>query len=183
MSPDNKNLRKKNIILGINIAMVVAGMLMMAYASVPLYRLFCQKTGFDGTPKIAKSFPTQIVNRTVHIQFDTNMDPNLGWDFKSEQKQVDVKIGQNGLAFFHATNNGTEASLGMATYNVMPDKAAQYFNKVQCFCFNKQLIKPGQTVQFPVSFFVDPEFASDKFMDDVDTITLSYTFYKYTGKK
>lgn len=176
---------RKNITLAINLLMLVAGMVMLAYASVPLYKLFCQQTGFGGTPMIAKQFPSEneVRDRIVHVRFDTNIDSSLGWEFKSGQKQVTVKAGENGLAYFTATNTSDKPEYGMATYNVTPEKAAPYFNKVQCFCFEKQLIKPGQAVQFPVSFFIDPAFADDKFMDDVDTITLSYTFYKFKEKK
>ena len=173
---------RKNGLLFLNILMLSAGMLMLTYASVPLYRLFCQRTGFGGTPQISKAYPTEVTNRIVHIRFDTNVDPTLGWEFQPDQKEVTFKVGENALAFFRAKNISDKPEWGMATYNVSPEKAAQYFNKVQCFCFNKQLIKPGQEVQFPVSFFVDPEFVRNKFMDDVDTITLSYTFYKYEGR-
>ena len=175
--------RKNNLRLAFNLLMLVAGMVMMAYASVPLYKLFCQRTGYDGTPKIAKAFPTEIKDRKVNIRFDTNIDHNLGWEFTTEQRVITVKVGENGLAFFRAKNPTSSPEYGMAMYNVVPEKAAKYFNKVQCFCFEKQLIKPGQEVQFPVSFFIDPEFVNDPFMDDVDTITLSYTFYRYTDKK
>jgi cytochrome c oxidase assembly protein subunit 11 len=174
---------KKNLRLALNLLMLVAGMAMLAYASVPLYRLFCQQTGFGGTPMIATSFPTEVKDKTLNIRFDTNIDRNLGWEFSTQQRQLTIKVGENGLAFFKAKNPTDKPEYGMAMYNVVPEKAAKYFNKVQCFCFEKQLIKPGEEVQYPVSFFIDPEFVNDPFMDDVDTITLSYTFYEYKDKK
>lgn len=159
-------------------------MAMLAYASVPLYRLFCATTGFGGTPQIAKELPSKILNREVIVRFNTDVDPRLGWEFSSEQKQVKVKIGENGLAFFKAINKSSEATTGMAMYNVTPEKTGGYFNKIKCFCFEKQKLKAGQEINFPVSFFIDPEMVKDKQMDDVDTITLSYTFYLYEeGKK
>lgn len=167
----------KNTRLALNLVMVVAGMAMMAYAAVPLYRLFCQKTGFDGTPLIAKVFPEKIEDREITVRFNTDIDPRLGWEFKSEQKEVKVRIGENGLAFFKAVNISSEKTSGTAMYNVTPEKTGGYFNKVKCFCFERQTLKPGEEMNFPVSFFIDPEFVKDKQMDDIDTITLSYTFY------
>lgn len=170
-------MENKNTRLGLNLLMVVAGMVMMAYAAVPLYRLFCQETGFDGTPVIAKKASSQVTNRTITIRFNADTDPRLDWEFKPSQLSIKLKVGENGLAYYHAVNHSSHAVTGRAVYNVSPMKAAGYFNKVQCFCFTRQTIQPGQSVEFPVSFFVDPEFAKDHYMDDVDTITLSYTFY------
>ena len=174
---------KKNTRLAINLLMIVVGMVMMAYASVPLYKLFCQKTGFGGTPMVAKQLPSTTINRVVNIRFDTNVDSTLGWEFKADQGSTSVKVGENGIGLFSVQNKSGKDKYGMAAYNVTPEKAAKYFNKVVCFCFEKQLVKAGQEVQFPVSYFVDPEFAGDPYMDDVDTITLSYTFYRYKAAK
>ena len=170
-------MKNKNSRLALNLVMIVAGMAMMAYASVPLYKLFCATTGFRGTPQIGKRIPDEIIDRIITVRFNTDIDPRLGWEFSSEQKEVKVKIGENGLAFFKAVNTSSETSSGTAMYNVTPMKTGGYFNKIKCFCFDRQTLKPGQVMDFPVSFFIDPEFVRDKTMDDIDTITLSYTFY------
>ncbi len=172
----------KNTRLALNLLMLVAGMAMMAYASVPLYRLFCATTGFRGTPIIGKALPVEITNRIVTVRFNADIDPRLGWEFAPEQLETKVRVGENGLAFFRAANKSSETTSGTAMYNVTPLKTGGYFNKIKCFCFNKQTLKPGQVVDFPVSFFIDPEFVKDKAMDDIDTITLSYTFYLSENK-
>jgi cytochrome c oxidase assembly protein subunit 11 len=173
----------KNQRTALNLIMIVLGMIMLTYSTPKLYKIFCAVTGFGGTPMVAKELPTQIIDRNVNIRFDTNIDHNLGWEFKSAKTATKIKVGENGFGHFTATNTTNADEYGIAAYNVTPNKAAKYFNKVQCFCFEKQLIKASQSMQFPVSFFIDPEFASDPYMDDVDTITLSYTFYKYQDKK
>lgn len=150
---------------------------MMAYAAVPLYKLFCQQTGFGGTPMISKIASDKIEERTINIRFNADIDHRLGWEFKPEQTSVKIHVGENALAFFKAINKDGETDTGTATYNVVPEKAAKYFNKVECFCFTRQTIAKGEEVHFPVSYFIDPEFAHDPYMADVDAITLSYTFY------
>ncbi len=175
MQQDNN--RRKNIRLAINMAMIVVGMLMMAYAFVPLYRMFCQLTGLDGTPQFATSIPDEIIDRDLEVFLDANVDPRLGWTFRAAANRVNVKIGENKLAFYKAVNTTDKPMTGRSVYNVTPEKAAKYFNKVECFCFINQTIKPGEEVTFPLSFFIDPEFARDRLMDDVEGITLSYTFY------
>lgn len=178
------SLNRKNRRFALNLIMVIAGMLMLTYSMPTLYRIFCETTGFGGTPKIAKTLPAhnQQLSRAVNIKFDTNIDSALGWQFAAEEKMVISHIGENTLATFSAYNPNSVPQYGMASYNITPEKAAKYFNKVMCFCFSKQLIKPKQKIVFPVSFFIDPEFANDPFMSDVDTITLSYTFYQYNDK-
>lgn len=171
-------MKNKNNRLGLNLLMIVVGMACLAYASVPLYRLFCQTTGFGGTTLVAKQPSNQISERMITIRFNADVDPRLGWEFKPEQKEIKLHVGENGLAFFSAVNNSGETNTGTAIYNVTPEKTGQYFNKVQCFCFTRQTIQNGKVAHFPVSFFVDPAFTKDAFMDDVDTITLSYTFYE-----
>lgn len=158
--------------------MLAAGMLMLAYASVPLYNIFCRTTGYGGTTQTAEVLPTDIRTRVVTVNFDTNVDANLNWEFKADQKSMKVKVGENGIATFTVRNNSNVDVVGMANYNVTPLKTGGYFNKIYCFCFDKQTIKAGQEVHFPVSFFIEPKFDDDKYMDDVDTITLSYTFYE-----
>ena len=152
------------------------GMVGAAYAAVPLYKMFCQATGFDGTVRKAVAKPTRILDRKVQIRFDANVR-NLPWDFTAMQVSQDVRIGDTGLAFFKVTNRGDKAMTGRAIYNVVPEQAGPYFQKLECFCFSNQTIEPGQTVEFPVVYFVDPGFVDDVDTHDKSTITLSYTFF------
>lgn len=169
-------MMNKNTRLALNLGMIAVGMVCMAFAAVPLYNIFCKVTGFGGTPMIAKELPTKVEDRIMNIRFNADVDPRLGWNFKPEQNSVKVRVGESSLAFYKATN-GSETDTGTAVYNVTPEKAAKYFNKVECFCFTRQTIPQGGEAHFPVSFFVDPEIMNDPYLDDVDTITLSYTFY------
>jgi cytochrome c oxidase assembly protein subunit 11 len=164
-------------------AVVVVAMVGMAYAAVPLYRLFCQVTGFDGTPRIATKPSDKTLDKTVTIRFDANVAPGLPWTFAPEQTTTKVKIGENTLAFYRATNTSDRPVWGMATYNVFPEQVAPFFNKLQCFCFTEQLLQPGESVEMPVSFFVDPQITDDKDAYWVTHITLSYTFYPATAPK
>jgi cytochrome c oxidase assembly protein subunit 11 len=153
-------------------------MLGMAYAAVPLYQAVCRATGFAGTPLVAQSDDRPVIARTVKVRFDTNVDPGLAWRFEPEQRQVTVHLGEEKLVYFHATNLSQRPIVGAANYNVTPERTAGWFNKVQCFCFTEQLLKPGQAVDMPVIFFVDPDMAKDRAYDDINTITLSYTFHE-----
>ncbi len=157
-------------------------MVMLAYASVPLYRLFCQVTGFGGTTQVSAGPSGKLLDRQVTVRFDANTSPGLPWSFQPEQRAVTVQVGEQNLAFYRATNNGSEPIVGTATFNVTPDKAGIYFNKVACFCFTEQKLAPGESMDFPVSFFVDPAIAGDRKLDDVHTITLSYTFFRAEPK-
>src|SRR5581483_5413844 len=156
---------------------LVLAMVGAAYAAVPLYRLFCQVTGFDGTPRIASKPSETVLDRTVTIRFDANVDPGLPWNFAPVETTTRVKIGENVLAFYRATNTSDRPVWGMATFNVYPEQAAPFFNKIQCFCFTEQLLEPGESVEMPVSFFVDPQMVDDKNARGISQITLSYTFY------
>lgn len=160
-----------------SLAAVAAGMLMLAYASVPLYRLFCQVTGYGGTTRQAEAAPGRILDRTVTVRFNADVAPGLPWDFRPEQTAMTLKVGENRLAYFSAVNLGGAPTAGVATYNVTPGKAGPYFDKIQCFCFDSQTLGPGEKAEFPVSFFVDPAIADDPGLDEVKTITLSYTFF------
>lgn len=157
-------------------ASVVVGMVGLAYASVPLYRLFCQVTGYGGTTQTAEANAGVVLDRSMKIRFDANT-AGVPWIFKAAETEITVKIGENRLAFYEASNQSDKAVTGTATFNVTPLEAGAYFNKIDCFCFTEQTLKPGETVQMPVSFFVDPEIADDPELDDVRTITLSYTFF------
>lgn len=166
--------RNKRVALICAVAFV--GMVGAAYAAVPLYKLFCQATGFDGTVRRAEAAPTKVLDRTVQIRFDANIR-NLPWTFTTEQVSQDIKLGASGLAFFKVTNTSDKPQTGRAIYNVVPEQAGPYFQKIECFCFSNQTIQPGQTVEFPVVYFVDPRFAEDPETKGKSEITLSYTFF------
>jgi len=153
-------------------------MVTLAYASVPIYRLFCQQTGFAGTPRLAIAPSQKIVNRTITVQFTADTHTHLPWKFNPLQNKVTLKIGENGLAFYEAQNLSDQAIVGMATFNVTPEKAAPYFNKISCFCFERQTLIPHERREMPVLFFIDPDFVKDPQLDDVKLITLSYTFFR-----
>ena len=168
----------RNARIAWTLVLVTAGMLGMAYAAVPLYQAFCKATGFAGTPLVAQSDDRPVIARTVKVRFDTNVDPGLAWRFEPEQRQVTVHLGEEKLVYFRATNLSQRPIVGAANYNVTPERTAGWFNKIQCFCFTEQLLKPGQSVDMPVIFFVDSDMAKDRAYDDINTITLSYTFHE-----
>lgn len=171
------DLARKNRRIVIGVVGTVALMTALAFASVPLYRLFCQVTGFGGTPARVEAAPTGLGDRVVEVRFDSNVAPGLPWRFEPEQRSVRVRLGEQGLVYFKAANRSDKPIVGQATFNVTPLKAGQYFDKIQCFCFTEQKLEPGQVVDMPVTFFVDPKLAEDRNMRDVTTITLSYTFF------
>jgi cytochrome c oxidase assembly protein subunit 11 len=154
----------------------VAGMVGAAYASVPLYRLFCQVTGYNGTTQRVEQYSDKILNKTIQVTFDANISPGLNWEFKAAQA-VKPKIGETVQIEYTATNRSSKPTTGTAVFNVTPMEAGAYFNKVECFCFTEQTLQPGQSVQMPVVFFVDPELATAQETKNIKTITLSYTFY------
>ena len=160
------------------LALLIVAMGSLTYASVPLYQLFCQVTGYGGTTQVAAQKSKTVINRVLKVQFDGTVNPALAWSFKPAQRSVRLKVGENGLAFYRARNNSDETIVGTASFNVTPDKAGLYFNKVECFCFTEQVLKSGEEVDMPVSFFIDPEIVDDPNLDDVTTITLSYTFFR-----
>ncbi|MBM3520328.1 MAG: cytochrome c oxidase assembly protein, partial [Alphaproteobacteria bacterium] len=153
-----------------------AAMLGLAFASVPLYRLFCQATGFGGTAQRADAAPAEASARTVLIRFDANSAASLGWSFTAEQTVMKVKIGEENLAHYRAVNTSGRTITGSAVFNVTPEAAGAYFNKIQCFCFTEQTLAAGESADLPVSFFVDPDILNDPDASNVGEITLSYTF-------
>jgi len=157
-------------------ALFVAAMVGLAFASVPLYRLFCEATGFDGTTGRAKQAPGAVAGQ-VSVRFDANVDPKLAWRFEPEQERVAVKPGARTQIYYDATNLTARTITGQAVYNVSPTQAGKYFNKIACFCFTEQTLKAGEHVRMPVVFFVDPKLRTDPDTRDIDEITLSYTFY------
>jgi len=170
---------KKNSKVFLNILAMAIGMFGMAYASVPLYNIFCRATGYGGTTQTGKMAPDKYLDRKIKVLFNTDVSPELDWRFKKLQDSAVVHVGETKLIFFEATNVGTKPLVGVAQYNVAPAKMRQYFVKLECFCFHQQIIRPGEKVTFPVSFFIDPSIMDDKTLDDVSQATLSYTFFKY----
>jgi cytochrome c oxidase assembly protein subunit 11 len=170
--------RNGNRLIGIGLAAVVAGMVGLSFAAIPLYRLFCSVTGYGGTPQIGQAAAPGAVARTVTVRFNADTNPGLPWNFAPEQAAVTVKLGEEQVAFYTARNLAAEPVTGVALYNVTPEKIGRYFHKTACFCFTQQTLAPGQQMQFPLSFWVDPAMASDPNTADVRTITLSYTFFR-----
>ncbi|MDO9458520.1 MAG: cytochrome c oxidase assembly protein [Alphaproteobacteria bacterium] len=158
-------------------AAAVAGMVGLTYASVPLYRIFCQVTGYGGTPNNAEAAPEQILTREMTVRFDASVARGLAWEFAPAQGPQTLKVGEVGLAFFRAKNLSDTPLTGTASFNVMPAKAGIYFSKIACFCFSEQRLAAGQEVDMPVQYFIDPSIDEDENMHDVKTITLSYTFH------
>ena len=178
MSQANLAQGKKRTVWGL--CGFLAVMTALVAYSPTLYDIFCRVTGYGGTPQVADVAPDQVFDRTVTVRFNADHARNLPWQFNPVQPSVDVKVGQDKLAFYTAENLSDEPVTGMAIFNVAPPKAGIYFAKVDCFCFIEQTLEPGQQVDMPVSFFIDPEFMTDSNMDDVTSITLSYTFYNQT---
>ena len=174
--------REKIKSFGVFLATIIVAMVGLSYASVPLYRLFCQTTGFGGTTQIAQALPeeNQVNNasRTFTIHFNADVSDTIPWKFQPAQKEIRVKPGETVLAFYKAYNPTDESIVAISTYNVTPQKAGVYFNKIQCFCFEEQRLGPKEEVDMPVFFYVDPEFLDDPLMDGIKTLTLSYTFFK-----
>jgi cytochrome c oxidase assembly protein subunit 11 len=166
-------------------ALLAAAMVALAFASVPLYRAFCQVTGFDGTPARAqgKAAPGAVAGKSVSVRFDANVSPTLPWRFEPEKATQVVPIGGRQMAVFLAHNLSARPITGRATFNVSPAQSAKYFSKIQCFCFTEQTLKPGEAVRMPVIFYVDPAFTKDPDTKDLSEITLSYTFYPVDAPK
>lgn len=167
--------RKNKRMLGV-LVLFVAGMVGASYAAVPLYKIFCQVTGFGGTTQVAAEESPIVLDRKMTVRFDATTN-GLPWAFQPVQRKVELKVGESVVAYYRATNTSDRAVVGTATFNVTPLKVGQYFNKIECFCFTEQRLEPGQSVDMPVTFFVDPEIAQDRNLEEVKTITLSYTFF------
>jgi cytochrome c oxidase assembly protein subunit 11 len=166
----------RNLRVALMLGGVVAGMVGLAFAAVPLYQLFCQVTGFAGTTQVASSNPKGVIAREMTVRFDSNVESVLPWRVTPAASVTD-KIGTVETVIYRATNTSSREITGQAVFNVTPDQAGIYFNKIECFCFTQQTLKPGETVEMPVTFFVDPDIAANGDLDTVREITLSYTFY------
>lgn len=176
-SPD-RNLATAVLCFGLVIAMIGA-----AYAAVPLYRLFCEVTGYGGTPQRAAGAPNRTAERLMAVEFDANTSSGLPWTFAPAQRRLTVRLGEEAIAYYRAVNHSARPVTGTAVFNVTPDLAGRYFNKIQCFCFVEQTLQPGQSVDMPVVFYVDPGIADDEDLAQLKTITLSYTFYPASKDK
>ncbi len=162
---------------------VIAGMGGVVYYAVPLYRVFCQVTGFGGTTQTAAAAPGATGERIITVRFNADISRRLDWEFRPAQRQVALRVGEEALAFFVARNRSPDAAIGTATFNVTPQKAGAYFAKIDCFCFERQRLAPGERADLPVTFFIDPGILDDRNLDDVDTITLSYTFFRVSDER
>jgi cytochrome c oxidase assembly protein subunit 11 len=180
MPPTKDDIAKKNKKLARGVFLTVFIMIGLAYASVPLYSIFCQVTGFGGTTQFSEAAPPtdKIRERIMRINFSADINKNLYWDFRAGEHSTTVKVGAQGLTHFVAKSTDDKPSAGTAIYNVTPLKAGKYFHKIECFCFGEQILQPGQEAQMPVLFYIDPSFDDDPHMKDVSLITLSYTFYR-----
>lgn len=169
---------RRNAFVAGGLAATIIGMVGLSFASVPLYRMFCAATGYGGTPQIGGAAGPGAESGAITVRFDANTSPSLPWKFTPDQRTVTVKLGEENLAHYVGVNEAGRAVTGVATYNVTPEKVGHYFHKTACFCFNEQTLAPGQEMQFPLSFWVDPAIATDPATRDVHTITLSYTFFR-----
>ncbi|GAA4522916.1 cytochrome c oxidase assembly protein [Chelativorans composti] len=171
---------RKNRRVAVICAGVFCGMVGLSFAAVPFYDLFCRVTGYGGTPKRTDQYSDVILDRTITVRFDANVAPGLPWQFRPKQRQVELRIGETTEAHYIATNIADTNTAGTASFNVQPELAGAYFNKVQCFCFTEQDLEPGQSIEMPVQFFVDPEIVNVPELKNIKTITLSYTFHPLT---
>jgi cytochrome c oxidase assembly protein subunit 11 len=177
-------LAHRNRRVGAIAGMIALAMVALGFASVPLYRIFCQVTGFDGTTQKAVGAKAPgSVGKLINVRFDGNVAPSLPWTFEPEQHVQRVAVGARDMEFFTATNLSDRPVTGTATFNVTPNQAGQYFTKIQCFCFTEQTLKPGETVRMPVVFYVDPKLITDPATNDITEITLSYTFFPVDSGK
>jgi cytochrome c oxidase assembly protein subunit 11 len=176
--PDPATLARRNRRMAFGAFGFVAFMVGVSFAAVPLYDLFCRVTGFGGTPMIGQAAPGAVGERTITVRFNANTQPNLPWRFTAQQNAMTVRLGEEGLAFYTARNLGQGPVMGVSTYNVTPEVVGRYFHKTACFCFEEQTLEPGQTVDMPLAFWVDPRIATDPATRDIRTITVSYTFFR-----
>src|ERR671925_1463002 len=170
--------QRRNLNLLMILVGVVAGMTGLAYGAVPFYRIFCQLTGFDGTPQRAAAAPTEISDRVVTVTFNADVAAGLHWKFQPVQRSLDLRVGENKLAYYVAENLESKPVTGRATFNVSPEVFGPYFSKIECFCFTEQTLQPGQRIEMPVSFFIDPAMLDDPQLKKLNDVTLSYTFFR-----
>jgi cytochrome c oxidase assembly protein subunit 11 len=175
---DDRKRRRRNIAAVLASLGIVAAMVGLSYASVPLYRLYCQVTGYQGATRTALRAPDAASTATITVRLDANVNNTLPWSFTPEQPQVTMALGESVTAVYRVKNLSDKPTVGSATFNVTPFDSGQYFNKIQCFCFTEHALKPGESAELPVTFFVDPKIRDNPDTADIGTITLSYTFFR-----
>ncbi|HET8727739.1 MAG TPA: cytochrome c oxidase assembly protein [Alphaproteobacteria bacterium] len=184
LPPKNeRNIGRRNTLLMLGLFGVVFAMVGVSFAAVPLYDLFCRVTGFGGTTQVADGLAGEVLDREVRVRLTADTDRNLPWRFVAETREVDLRVGEPGLVYYTVENLSDRPLAGTAVYNVNPPKAGLYFTKVECFCFEEQVLEPGEKADLPVYFYVDPSMADDPGMDEVKTITLSYTFFRAASQE
>ncbi len=179
---DPKKQRANRVVAAVCLSFF-GGMIGMAYAAVPFYAMFCKATGYGGTTQRVEQYSDRVLDRTITVRFDANVSGGLPWKFAPKQRDLSMKIGETSQAFYTAKNLFDTPTRGRATYNVTPDLAGAYFNKVECFCFTDTDLKPGQSLDMPVVFYIDPDIVDAPELKDITTITLSYTFFPIDGDK
>jgi len=175
---DDKRALRRDVLVAAACGAFVALMVGAAYASVPLYSWFCKTTGFGGTTQVSEQAPDHVLGRMLTIRFDSNVTPGLPWKFEPEQNEINVRIGEVATVHYKVVNQAAREITALASYNVSPPQVGSYFNKINCFCFTEQRLKAGETRELTVVFYVDPAIAQDRDQNDLNTITLSYTFYR-----
>lgn len=168
----------RNAKTALHAVVVVVFMGAMAWASIPLYSWFCRVTGYGGTTAVAEAGADEVLDRTITVRFDGSLEAGMPWEFEPVQREMELRIGETGLAFYEAYNPTDRPIAGQASYNVLPFYAGEFFTKIDCFCFTQQVLQPGERVKMPVTFYVDPEIVDDRDAKFVNRITLSYTFYE-----
>ena len=170
--------RRRDLLVAVCCGAFTAGMVGAAYAAVPLYNWFCRTTGFAGTPLVAQAAPDHVLGRSLIVRFDSNVTPGLPWQFEPEQNEIKLRIGEVATVRYKVINEAARTITAQASYNVSPPTVGAYFDKINCFCFTQQTMKPGETREMTVVFYVDPKIVKDRDQDELNTITLSYTFYR-----
>lgn len=173
-----KNPLRRDVLVAACCGAVAAGMIGAAYAAVPFYNWFCKTTGFGGTTQVAEKAPDQILGRSLTIRFDSNVAPGLPWKFQPEKNEIQVRVGEVATVHYKVVNEAAREITGQASYNVSPPTVGAYFDKINCFCFTEQRLKAGETREMTVVFYIDPSIVRDRDQNDLNTITLSYTFYR-----
>ena len=175
---NHKRSLRRDLAVAASCGAFVALMVCASYAAVPLYTWFCKTTGFGGTPQVSAQAPEHVLGRTLAIRFDSNVASGLPWKFVPEQNEITLRLGEVATVHYKVVNEATRTINAQASYNVSPPQVGAYFNKINCFCFTEQTMKPGETREMTVVFYVDPEIAKDHDQDTLNSITLSYTFYR-----
>jgi cytochrome c oxidase assembly protein subunit 11 len=170
-------MQRRHRRVALTVVGAVAGMLGMAYAAVPLYQMFCRATGFGGVPQIASAESATRGQKVMTINFDANIASDLPWTFEPEQASIKLRTGETATVFYKVKNRSNKTTVGLATYNVTPERSGMFFNKLACFCFSEQTLGPGESMDMPVVFYIDPAVETDEIMKSQESITLSYTFY------